>query len=454
MKSQVISISKPGFSLVNFGIQIWFGLLLFMRPVSLLAQNHENLSLEQAIEIGLRNNYSIIISRNEADIAENNNSLGNAGFLPTLDATASTNRTKFIQTRQEFANGQTNENDGATANSRAAGVALNWTIFDGLKMFTSRSQFETLSDIGELNSRIAVETNVARITNAYHNIVQQQELLKALQDAILISEERTRIAEAQYQIGSGSRLEWNRAKVDLIADSSAYLRQETEWSNAKKELNRLLARDVNTEFVIADTILINPNLIYEELRGMTLEQNHTLGVARKNTRLARLNLKEVRSEWYPTISFNAGTDFSRRESDAGFFILGRDLTYDVNLSFSFNLFDGFNTRRKSQNAQLDIRNSELRYEDIESQVEAELAKTYKRYQTSLQVVKLEEENVQLARQNVDIALQQFRLGTITSVDLREVQNNFVDSETRFTVAQLEAKLAETGLLRLSGQLVR
>lgn len=426
-------------------------ILVFISTQIVFAQ--QPLTLQQAIEIGLRNNYEIVIARNEAAISKNNATLGNAGFLPTIDASAGSNKSVF-DTRQEFASGASSERDGAETTTRTAAVNLNWTIFDGFNMFTSLKQFNTLRDIGDINAKIAVENIVADIIAAYSNIIQQQQLLTAFGEAIKISEERSSIAEGKYNIGAGSRLEWNRAKVDLIADSSAYLRQQVTLADAQTELNRLLARDVNTPFVVTDTIRIETNLAFDNLRQMTLQQNNLLNLAQKNIRLARLNLSAVRSEWLPELRVNLGYDYSRSESDAGFFLFNRNRRFNYGATLSWNLFDGFNTRRQTQNAKLDIENRELEFEDIQNLVDAELAKIFKRYEVSLAVVKLEDENVELARQNVEIALQQFRLGAITSVDLREVQNNFVDSETRFIAAQLEAKLAETELLRLSGQLVR
>lgn len=421
-------------------------------PAALLSQP-ENLTLEKAIEIGLRNNYSILISKNEADIADNNASLGNAGFLPSLDATGRTSKS-ILDTRQEFANGSVSDRDGAETTSLSGEVALNWTIFDGLKMFTSMKQLNTLKDIGEITARSEVENSVADIIAAYNFILQQKQLLRALDETITISKERADIAEGKYNIGSASRLEWNRARVDLIADSSAYLRQQTEWENSKTELNRLLARDSNQPFTIADSIDIRTDLAYGDLLASAQSNSKNLQIAEKNIRLARLGLQEARSERFPVISANVGYGISKTESDAGFFLFGRDRSFSYGISASWNLFNGFNTTRREQNARIEIRTSELEYDEIQTLLEAELAKAYKRYQVSLEIVNLEAENVQLARQNVDIALEQFRLGAITSVDLREVQNNFIDSETRFLVAQLEAKLAETELLRLSGQLIQ
>jgi outer membrane protein TolC len=321
-------------------------------------------------------------------------------------------------------------------------------------MFTSLKQFNALKDIGIINAQAQIENTMADIIAVYNNILQQQQLLLALVDAINISSERENIAAGKYRIGSASRLDWNRALVDLIADSSAFLRQETLLANAKVELNRLLARDSDIPFTITDSININIDLRYDDLLAAAVAGNKQVQIASKNIRLARLGLREARSERFPVIAVNLGYDITRTESNAGFFLFGRNRRFNYGIGLSLNLFDGFNTSRKEQNAKIDIRSSELEYQEVQNLIETELAKIYSRYVASLKIVRLETENIQLARQNVDIALEQFRLGAITSLDLREVQNNFVDSETRFLIAQLEAKLAETELLRLSGQLVK
>jgi outer membrane protein TolC len=434
------------------GVVGFFLTLVAVNVVGVSAQT-EDMTLERAIELGLQNNYDIRISKNDAAVARNNASLGNAGFLPAIDATASVSKSAF-DTKQEFASGGTSERDGAETTAKQAAVALTWTLFDGFNMFTAKKQLNVLRDVGELNMQSQIENTVADIISAYNNILQQRQLLRALQDAINISRQRSDIAEGKFRIGSGSGLEWNRARVDLIADSSAYLRQDAINTNSKYDFNRLLARDGQTPFDIADSIQIRSDLLLEGLRSEMRGQNKDLQMAGKNLRLAKLRLNSVRSEFLPTVDFTTGYDISRTESNAGFFLFNRNDRFNYGLSARWNLFNGFNSRREAQNAKIDIRSSEIELQDIENLLDTELSKIYKRYEVSLQVVTLEEENEQLARQNVEIALEQFRLGAITSVDLREVQNTFLDSETRFLIAQLEAKLAETELLRLSGQLIR
>jgi outer membrane protein TolC len=428
------------------------GLVCLTMPLSTASQT-TNLTLQQAIEIGLNNNHGILIARNDAAVAENDASLGNAGFLPVIDGNGSASKTVF-DTRQEFASGNISERDGARTTALVSNVALNWTLFDGFNMFTSHKQLNTLRDIGIINAQAEVENTVADIIAAYNNIVQQQQLLNALADAIDISREREEIARGLYAIGAGSRLEWNRARVDLIADSSAYFRQDALWANAKVELNRLLARTSDVQFEIADSIDIKTNLSFDMLLEAAKSGSKQAQIAEKNIRLARLGLRAARSQYYPELSLNMGYELSRTESNAGFFLFNRNRRFNYGLSLRWNLFDGFNTRRQEQNASIDIRSSELAFQEVQNLIDTELTQIHKRYTASLRIVQLEAENIQLARQNAGIALEQFRLGAITSVDLREVQNTFIDSETRFLLAQLEAKIAETELLRLSGQLIK
>ena len=420
--------------------------------ISALTQD-QPLTLHDAIEIGLKNNYAIQISRNEAEIEANNYALGNAGFLPSIDVNASASKS-IADANQEFITGNKIKRDGAETKSINGGVALSWTLFDGLRMFTTFGRLRDLKEMGEVQFKNELENTLAQIIIAYSDVVQQQLGIAALQDAVTISRERIRIARGKYNIGTESKLELNQATVAFNADSSALLRQEITLATAKVNLNELLNRDELLDFQTDDSLAIEKELAFENLYKMMMENNNLLALAKTDISLAQRNLRAYRAERLPELDLNASYNYSKSESDAGFLLTNETTSKNLALSLRMNLFNGFNTTRNIQNAKIEKRNSELNFESIKNQISAELATTFRRYQNSLQVVDLEQDNIKLARQNVDIALQQFRLGSITSVELRDVQNNFIESEARLIRAEFEAKVAETDLLRLSGQLIQ
>lgn len=430
-----------------------FTLLTLLLNQSLFAQ--DTLSVEEALSIGMENNYSIRIAGNESKIAENNYTLGNAGFLPSLSATGS--RSYSIQdSKQEFAQGgipnSTTEN--AKSNSINASAALNWTIFDGLRMFTTYEKLKDLQALGEQQFRLTLENSVASIVSAYYNIIRQQKIYDVLQNTVEVSEQRIRIAETRKDLGSGSEYDLLQARADLNADKAAVIRQEVQLNDAKILLNEILARDINTEFAVMQTIPVEKELEYSDLLQKAMQDNKQLAVARISQQVARLEIRELQGERLPEVDLNAGYSFNRNESGAGFIELNQSDGFNYGLTARLNIFDGFNTGRQIENAKIRHKNRELALQDQELQVEAGLSAEFKNYLNSLQLVKLESENLIYAEQSLEIALERFKLGTINSIELREVQRTLISAESRLIQAQFEAKLAETELQRISGTLTR
>ncbi len=413
----------------------------------------ESLTLQQAIEIALENNYAIRIARTEAKIDENNLSLGNAGFLPQI--TASAGQSKSIsKSYQEFVSGNVIDRRNAETSSRNVGVALNWTLFDGFGMFASYQRLRQFREMGEINTRLAIENSLAQVIEAYFDVVQQRQKLQSLQEALAISQQRLKIAEAKYGIGSESRLDVQNARVDLNEDRSAMLRQEISLANAKTTLNQLLARDAAIDFVASDTIQIRMNLEIGQLKSVLESQNSTLLLAQKGQMVAKLDVRNAWEPRFPKIGLNVGFNLSKSESQSGFVKSSKNQGFTYGLSASYTLFDGFNNNRRLQNAELALRSSELALRDAKSQIEAELSRYFQAYQTNVKLTSLEHENVAVAKENVQVSLEKYRLGTLTAIELREVQRKYLDALERLISAQFQAKAAETELLKMTGGLVR
>ncbi len=411
------------------------------------------MTLEDAVKIALSNNFSINIARNESKIADNNASIGNAGFLPSLDA-STTYLKSSNDTKQEYVDGRIINSNGAQSTNITAGLNLNWTIFDGLEMFANIDMLKELNKIGQENFKSEVENNIADITDVYFNLIREKQVLDVLNETIVISEERVRIAESKKDVGSGSKFDLRQAQVDLNEDRSNLLKEELTYEQLKVSLNQLLGRDVSSDFNVGDTINIDMNLNLDQLKSLTLSQSTALEIARKNLTLSDINLRLSRAELYPVISLNGGYNYTNSESEAGFIKSNRNYSLSYGVTASLNLFNGLNTRRKIENAEIGIENSKLNFDQVRTGIEANLLNTYKKYLNSLQLVKLENENLTIAKESVDIALERLKLGNITPLEFRETQRKLIDAKSRLVSAQFDAKSAETELLRISGQLIK
>jgi outer membrane protein TolC len=279
-------------------------------------------------------------------------------------------------------------------------------------------------------------------------------LIKGLSDNILISEERLKIAELRFKIGSGSKLDVLQAKIDMNAQTSNLYRQKTFFSNLKLEMNQLLARNVDLEFDVQETIPVEFQLKFEELKIEIQNNNSAITLAQRNVMLKNHLLKETKSQLYPKLNLNSSYLFSRSENQAGFSLLNQNLGLNLGLTASWTIFNGFNTRNQIKNAYLQSENANLEYKIVKLQLEQSLLSSFKKYQEDQKVLLLEEDNTLLTKEAVNIALERFRIGSSTSVELKEIQKSYDDALTRLADARYSAKVSETQLMKLSGKVLK
>jgi len=424
---------------------------VLMTVVSLFAKGQERLTLQEAITIAMQNNYDIKIGKNNVAIAKNNANIGNAGMLPSLTGSYS-NGGSIQNTRQTPATGADRVITGARSTNNDIGADLNWTVFDGFSMFANYERLKELQKQGEVTSRLAILTTIADVINAYYDVVRQQKLVIAADSAIDISVFREKIAKTKLQLGRGSKLDVLTAQVDYNTDTSNYLQQKNLLQVAKVRLNQLMVRNVNLTFDVENDISIDQALVYSQLAELAEKQNPNVQNAFINQRVAALNLKSIKGARYPVISLNSGYSRTNSTSPTGFNqkFAANGFTYGVGASL--NIFNGFLQRQQERNAKIDIENSTLNLEKTKLDVSTQLLTAYQNYSTYLDLVKLEQRNVDIAKENLDITLAKYRLGSIAPLELREAQRNSIDAQNRFIEMQYQAKLAEITLKEISGNI--
>ncbi|MCX6268706.1 MAG: TolC family protein [Bacteroidetes bacterium] len=434
----------------NMHIAVFALSMAFLLPS---AYSQEVISLQQALELGLKNNYSIILQQNNEQISKNSNTLGNAGFLPSLSLNAGLNNT-ISTTHQEQFTGTVKDVSNGKSNALNAGIQLNWTLFDGLNMFVSRKMLGVLEDLGENGTRIVVEGTVSDISLTYYGIIQLKNLVKVAQDAVDLSMQRKRIASAKVSLGAGSQLMLLQATVDLNADSTRLIRQLVTLVNTRADFNRLLSRDPKTPFEINDSIQLTIPGPYDSLLNKALKQNTALTAARMNQDLTRLGVRQAQSDRYPQLNLTAGYVYTTLNSQSGFLQYNQSYGPSYGLNLTYNLFNGFNVNRAIKNAKVLMNSGETEVQDVTLALRTSLYKTHQEFNANLAIVKMQLANVAVANENVTIAFEKYKLGSINDIELREIQKKLIDAEYELISSQFEAKKAEVELARLSGELLR
>jgi outer membrane protein len=431
----------------------YIGLLCFMLVTLATNYAQEILTLDKVIEIALQNNYGIVIAKSNSTIAINNNTIGNAGFLPqiTLNANQSISNADI---KQNYSSGLTIDRTGVGSTNVGIGPALNWTLFDGFKMFATKEKFKQLQAQGELNVKIEIENDLAKIITAYYNIARQNQLIKAMYESVKVSEERIKVAQNKFDLGSASKLDLLQAKVDKNTQKSAILKLKTDLNNSKAALNQLLARSNETDFNVIDTIPLNYKVSYNDLKTSVPKQNDSIQFVQKNILISEQMLKEVNSMRLPQIGLNANYNFSKTNNQVGFTLVNQSLGLNGGLTLYWNLFNGGKVDILHRNAQQQVMITKLQYAQTQKQIETSLLKAWNNYQYAIETLQLETENGSVARENLTIALERFRLGNASNVDINLAQKSFEDAMSRLVSARYDTKVAETTLMKLNGELVK
>jgi outer membrane protein TolC len=421
------------------------------------------LTLEDAIAIALANNYDILLSRNDSAVAALDYEYRNVVFYPRLNANAGTSWTKNNQ-KQEFTDGTGREGNVATNNLNAS-LALNWTLFDGLRMFATKQKVEEYMHLGELIIKNQVINTVADVVITYYSIVREKQQLRAIEEQMSISQTRVELAQRKLEIGVGAKPDVLQSKVDLNAQRAAQLQQQTLIRQLKETLNQLLqpsaegaGSSMSTDYDVSDSIEINTTLSLEEIRNGVEQNNPLLQISNKNIDIAFLTLEELKADRFPKLDFNATYNFTRVNNDIALnpflpiFNRNRGLNYGFTLTVP--ILNYRNTHRLIEQQELNIGFQRLLLENQKSLLRLDVQNAYHDFELQQQALALEEENILLARENVEIILETYRLGSVTYIQLREAQQSLEDAYTRLIAARYNTKVAETELLRLKGELVR
>lgn len=430
--------------------KILFLLLTCLVQFSIIAS--ESIHLKSCIEKGLEQNFQIRMVRNEQRISDNNLTLGNAGYLPVVELNASAGGAEGNVGQFPQDGSTAIKNTGVTNQNLAAGVNLNWTIFDGFNIQANYSKLKELQQIGALKTRMNIESYVADLTAEYYNFIQQTIRIKNLKSAVKLSKERLRIVEARYNIGNLSRLDLQQARVDFNTDSSRLIRQHEVLYATKIKINQLMAEeDVERKVNIADTVIRFDALLNREfLWKQTLEQNTYLQISNKEKNVKVLELQSARSANYPYLKLNAGYGYDENTYEYATYRKQTNLGLNYRLSLGYNIFDGFNRSRKQKNAQIAINNQDLAIEELTLSVKSDFSNLWMTYINNMNLTNLENENLTHAIEYYEIAIERYKLGDLSGIELREAQNSLLEAEERLVQSQYLTKLCEISLLEISG----
>jgi len=424
-------------------------LLLFC--VALNAQ--QPMYLDDCIREALENNYQIKVARTERDIAEKSVSI--AQYLPSVNLNGRQNQT-FSNSKTETVDNVVSEFDYRN-NAYSAGIGLTWRLFDGLAMFAAAAKQKEQLAISDQSLKQTIENLISLVCIEYYNILLQQKRLEAAHYSLSLSEERYRKAQEMYGIGLLSGLELRQAKIDLNADSSSLVRQEETVLNAYVRLNTLMATSLQAQGFINDTIVLAPKMTYELLKEDVLAKNTTLLMARHSQKISEEDVRLAKAYLFPTLDFGAGYNYSlsdvpRYSTGYSGSIYSRRSEPNWGFTLSWNIFSGLDDINRIKRAKLGVKSWEYTYRQLENEILGNLTLLYNTYENNVLLIAFERENADVAASNMEIAMERYAIGSLSGLEFRDYQKNYLEAVNRKWTAMYTAKASEINLRLLSGEL--
>lgn len=434
--------------------------ILYTLPLFLLAHIHsiqaqdKILSKEEAIDLALENNLDIRVARNTQKIDDNNASILNSGYLPTVTAIGG-GSIDVQNTEGQLASGDVRTADGAETRRYNASVDVNYTLFDGLNRRYTYKSFKERSQQSELEVRQTIENTILQLFTVYYEVARLTENTNNLEQALEISKERLKRAEYQFEYGQNTGLDVLNAEVDINTDSINLLNSRQQLRNTMRDLNLVLNQELSGQFLADTTVNFVPGLQMENMHEEAKLNNVRLQIVDKEMIINEYNVKAAKSVFLPTIGLTGtyGWNESNNNSPLAFLIQNTSTGVTGAVNLTWNLFDGGRGVTGIKNVKIGYENQELLKKQIELEVERDIRNAWDSYTNALFVLEVQEKNLQTNQNNFKRTDERYKLGQVTSIEFRQAQLNLLNAELAQSQAKYSAKLAELQMLQISGQLL-
>jgi outer membrane protein TolC len=405
------------------------------------------MTVEEAVDIALKNNYDVFVARNNADISKVNNTAGNAGMLPTIGINGTDNYS-VSNVYLNLSSGSAITSASGTSNAFTAGLALNWTLFDGTKMFITKNKLNQVQKLGEIQFRDQVMTTVYNVIVEFYQVVQTKQQLLAIQDVMAYSLERVRILQKGYEAGIAHKNDLLQAKIDLNVNKEAEISQINTIRNTKRSLNQYLSRDPETQFEVADTIPMDYEPDPVDLMNKLYSNNTSVLNYQKQVDIAKLSMDEFKTYRLPKLSMVASYSFNQNDNSASNVITSRTYGPLIGGSLNIPIYQAGNALRQVRAAKIQLQSAQYTLESVKLQVNTGLKSALTDYDDQKQLLTIERDNLTLAKENLRISMERLRLGQTTALEVRQAQESYANSLARFYSFEYNMKVAETRLKQL------
>jgi outer membrane protein TolC len=400
----------------------------------------EELTLSYALEQALENNYGLIISRADLQVAEINNNWGTAGRYPTIGFDASDNNNYEL-------------NSSTYTNRFSAGIGLNWVLFDGFRVNFTKSRLENMEDLTSGQLAVQVESTIEDIILVYYSVLLQKEQLKVLQTVMRLSDDRYQYELKKQSLGGSVTYNVLQAKNVYLTDKANFMNQEMLVRNTTRNLNYMMGVEPSqtwqftesfepdtSDFILADLLSkmkADNQRLKNQYTGLLLRENET---------------SLQRSAYYPSVSLGAGMDYGHTWAYSGGSqsLNNESMTPYGNVRLSFDIYSAGVRKRGVEIARINEEVAKVEIDQMEHALTNELLNLFDYHSVRLELLNVANENLEAAELNLSISEDKYRSGVINSFNYRDIQLIFLSASYQRLNAVYNLISSKAGLTRITG----
>ena len=416
--------------------------------------SQSTLSLEDVLAISINKNIDIKIKTNELSQVKNYEKVGVLGVLPKIKLNGSASGNQGTSSL-EFATDDFPTIDDAESESKSinGNVEFSYNLFNGLGSIYTYQKLKRQSDLKSVELLIQIEQILVKTAKQYFDVAYLQENNKIISEVLDISKDRYNRIKVQNEFGNASKLDLLSAEIDLNNDSVKLMNSEYDLEEAKRQLNQTLNKNLDSDFNVENSVNINRDLIYSDLKQETLKNNNNILFQKYIVEIAKKDKKINSVSILPRVNISAQYGYNNTESNTSIILDQTNLGLTGFINFSWDIFDGLANRKITQNTKIQIESNKLQLDAINLQIEQEFNSTFQQYSNNVSLIDIEKRNLETSEKFFERAKEQFYQGQLSRNDFRLAQTDLSISKNRLNQTKYKAKIAELNLYRLAGKII-
>ena len=406
--------------------------------------SQQKITLQQALEKALQNNFNIKISKIEVDQSKLMNTKGGAGMLPSLGM-----RVGQQQTLQEQNNPNSVLQGQIFTSNTSPTLELNWNLFKGFLAQTNKKKLEQIEVLSNNNAELVLQNTLLGVTLAYFNCTIEKDKLNALKQTLIISRLNVNRTKKKAERGLVSSFDALQDYNNYFSDSSNYIQQVQFLDRAKRILNKLLIDSSSKNFNDLPELAVKMDL------DSLLNHKNDIPTIRSyiiNKQILKQDKKAAMSDRYPSLSMNLGSNLNSTYVKTEQFSIRPAPSWQsyINFTLNFNLFNGGKTRIAIKNAEQNIQIQSLKIDDAIINIKTDIRNTYYQHMASRKVLAIEIEKLNNSKKLRQQAQRKYEIGTLNSFNYRQIQLNHTKNELNVSNLKFNVLNSFLELLKLTG----